>query len=63
MRSIKEIQNFGKLVILDDGSKWEINFVDSIRTMLWLPFDRIEESLGKLTNLRNNQSVVARRKL
>ena len=61
---IREIQDSGKLVILDDGSKWEIGIFDSMETRMWMRMDRIDVSLGKLTNLsQRNKSVDARRKL
>jgi hypothetical protein len=62
-RSIREIQDSGKLIVLDDGSKWEVTSYDAYHTKLWMRSDQIDESFGKLTNLtRGMQSVRARRK-
>jgi hypothetical protein len=38
---VKEKANGGRLIILEDGSLWEINSVDRIETMLWLPTESI----------------------
>ena len=63
LRSIHDIQDFGKLILLDDGSKLEISSFDAFHTQMWMLMDQVEESLGKLTNVsRGNQSVDARRK-
>ncbi len=62
-RSIREILESGKLIVLDDGSKWEVSPYDAYHTKLWMRSDQIDESFGKLTNLtRGMQFVLARRK-
>ena len=60
--SIREIQDSGKLLILSDGSKWEISSFDSFHTRMWMRMDTIEVQLGKLTNETRKQTVDARRK-
>jgi hypothetical protein len=62
--TILEIKDSGELVILSDGSKWEISSFDAFHTRMWMTFDRVEVGPGKLINLsRGNKSVTARRKI
>ncbi len=35
---VKTVENNGKIVRLEDGSVWEIHFIDSIKSAIWLPF-------------------------
>jgi hypothetical protein len=58
---IQKIESLGKLIILNDGSKWSISPIDTIHTALWLPMDRVEVGMSHLTNLRNNKKVSAQR--
>ena len=50
--SVKEIQDSGKSIVLDDGSKWSISSFDAFNTRMWMRFDNIEINFNKLTNLR-----------
>lgn len=60
---ISEVQDSGKLVVLNDGSKWSVDIVDSIHTALWLAMDKVEVSSNKLINLsRLNKAVKVERK-
>lgn len=34
---VTDVANNGKAITLADGSEWEIHFIDSIRSSLWLP--------------------------
>jgi len=38
---IQDISNNGKVVVLEDGSRWEIHRMDRIDTSLWMPTDDI----------------------
>lgn len=38
---IQEVSDGGRMVILEDGSIWEISTIDQIYTMLWLPITDI----------------------
>ncbi len=61
---IKEIKDSGTLIILEDGSKWEINSFDSFHTKMWMKSDLVEVYFGNLKNVsRNNVSVFAKKKL
>ena len=60
--SVKEIQDSGKVIVLDDGSTWSVSSIDAFNTRMWMRFDSIEINFNKLTNLsRRNQTVDARR--
>ena len=60
--SVKEIQDSGKLIVLDDASKWSVSSFDAFNTRMWMRFDNIEINFNKLTNLsRGSQTVDARR--
>lgn len=48
--SIRKIEDSGKLIILDDSSKWEVSFIDTIDTRIWMMFDKISMKGDKMTN-------------
>lgn len=61
---IREVKDRGKLIILSDGSKWEISSFDAFHTMMWMPFDEIEVGVAHLINVsRRSQRVSAQRTL
>jgi hypothetical protein len=61
--TIRDIQDSGKLLVLDDGSKWEVDSCDALNTRMCMRIDKVEVVPGKVINLsRNNQSISARRK-
>lgn len=39
---IRSVEGGGGIVVLEDGSRWEVNPIDRIDTMLWLPITDIE---------------------
>jgi hypothetical protein len=51
----------GTIVKLEDGSLWEIDSVDRIDTMLWLPTTDVTVCDDKLINTEDNETVGARR--
>jgi len=60
---VSSIEDGGAIVVLGDGSRWEIGLMDRIKTMLWLPAQSVvvERGIGNQTTLKNtskNQSVV-----
>ena len=60
---IRKIEDSGKLIILDDSSKWEVASYDSFTTRMWMIMDNVSVSLNKMTNLsRNNETVSVTRK-
>ena len=59
---IREVKDGGKLIVLNDGSKWQISSFDAFHTMMWMPFDEIEVGVAHLINVsRRNQRVSAQR--
>jgi hypothetical protein len=55
---IRKIEDSGKLIILDDSSKWEVNSYDAFTTRMWMIMDNVSVSLNKMTNLsRKNETV------
>ena len=60
---IRKIEESGKLIILDDSSKWEVSSYDTFTTRMWMIMDNVSVSLNKMTNLsRNNETVSVARK-
>jgi hypothetical protein len=60
---IRKIEDSGKLIILNDSSKWEVGSYDSFTTRMWMIMDNVSVSLNKMTNLsRNNETVSVTRK-
>jgi len=60
---IRKIEDSGKLIILDDSSKWEVSSYDAFTTRMWMIMDNVSVSLNKMTNLsRNNETVSITRK-
>jgi hypothetical protein len=45
---IKRVIEHGELIVLEDGTIWQINQLDRINTMLWLPIDNIQIVEGDL---------------
>ena len=51
----------GSIVILEDGSVWEISLLDKLNTTLWIPMDDIIVCNRKLINTDDNTAVGAKR--
>ena len=58
---VQDVMADGEFVKLEDGSVWEIDVVDQIDTMLWLPATDIIACPDKLINTEDNETVGARR--
>jgi hypothetical protein len=58
---VQDVMSNGEFVKLEDGSVWEIDGVDQIDTMLWLPTTDIIACPDKLINTDDNETVGARR--
>ncbi|MBX5496674.1 MAG: hypothetical protein IRZ15_15170 [Bryobacteraceae bacterium] len=56
---IDSVTGSGKLVKLEDGSIWEVDGVDSINSMLWLPTEEILICGQTLINVDNGEKVRA----
>lgn len=58
---VQEVLNDGEIVILEDGSVWQVDLVDAIDSSLWLPTSDIIACEDKLINTDDNESVDATR--
>lgn len=58
---IRSKSDDGAVVILEDGSVWEISSIDRIYTILWLPITDIVACPDKLINTDDGEVVEARR--
>ena len=56
-------EKFGEILIFLDGSTWQINFIDKVKTTLWLPADEIKVTQKGmqyfLTHIKKNETVTA----
>ncbi|HBJ34994.1 MAG TPA: hypothetical protein DDZ51_09585 [Planctomycetaceae bacterium] len=51
---IEDIKYGGKLIVLDDGSRWEVDEFDASTAEMWGPFDKvvvIDNEMFKLDDL------------
>ncbi len=44
---IQKVIDGGKLILLEDGSMWEISPIDIVTTCIWLPVSNISVMSGK----------------
>ncbi len=44
---VQEVSSGGSIVTLEDGSMWEVNVVDRIYTMIWLPITDITVTVAR----------------
>ncbi|OGA45863.1 MAG: hypothetical protein A3G24_18430 [Betaproteobacteria bacterium RIFCSPLOWO2_12_FULL_62_13] len=58
---MESVSGDGEIVKLEDGSIWQVDAVDAIDTMLWLPTTEIVVCDDKLINTDDNESVDATR--
>ncbi len=56
---VQSVSGNGEIVQLEDGSIWQVDAVDAIDTMLWLPTTEVVVCDGKLINTDDNESVDA----
>jgi hypothetical protein len=52
---IQDIKYDGRLIILDDGTRWEVDSVDTMTAELWSAFDKvvvIDDEMFKLDDLQ-----------
>jgi hypothetical protein len=56
---VDSVSNNGQIVKLEDGSIWEIDPLDTIDTMLWLPTTRVVTFSDNLINTDNNETAFA----
>jgi hypothetical protein len=58
---IESVSDDGTIVKLEDGSVWEVDAVDAITSMLWLPVTDVIACSDKIINTDDNEKVSARR--
>jgi hypothetical protein len=58
---ISSVSGNGQIVVLEDGTVWEIDAVDTIDTMLWLPTENVLICGSRMINIRNGKAVRATR--
>lgn len=58
---VDSVSSDGEIVKLEDGSIWEVDPVDAVDSMLWLPTTEIIACDGKLINTDDNETVSATR--
>jgi hypothetical protein len=61
---ITKISDFGRLIVLEDGSRWDVSSIDKAISMMWLITDNVlvESVYGnrcKITNIKRKESVEA----
>ncbi|MFO1505935.1 MAG: hypothetical protein U1F23_02460 [Lysobacterales bacterium] len=59
--SVRSKADDGSIVILDDGSVWQVSSVDTVDARLWLPAEQIVACDDKLINTDDNSTVEAQR--
>lgn len=58
---VQSVSSDGAIVILEDGSVWEIDPADQVDTALWLPTTNIVACDGKLIDTDDNEIAEAKR--
>jgi hypothetical protein len=56
---VKSVSSNGEIVILEDGSVWQVDSVDAIDSALWLPTTNIVACDDKLVNTDDGETVEA----
>lgn len=59
--SVRSKADDGSIVILDDGSVWQVSSVDAVDARLWLPAEQIVACDDKLINTDDHSTVEAQR--
>jgi hypothetical protein len=58
---IKSVDGDGKIITLEDGSKWEVDDVDTVDTAIWLPISDVVVCETKMINTDDNESAEVKR--
>lgn len=64
---ISRIEKSGSILVLSDGSRWEVALLDQLKAGLWLPNSAVElarvgAGQATITNTSLRQSVTATRR-
>jgi len=54
---IQDIKGDGKILILEDGSMWEVSDVDTVTTSIWLPISNVVTCSDKIINVDDGETV------
>lgn len=54
---IENIKYEGRLIVLDDGSKWEVDSGDASVAEMWSPFDKVLIADGEMFRLDETEMV------
>ena len=56
---VQSVSSDGSIVILEDSSVWQVNLIDRVDTMLWLPITDITVCGDALVNTEDNEVAEA----
>jgi len=56
---IKEIKDSGKIIILDDSTKWEVDMFDRIDTRMWMRMDSVTIKGNKMINHSQRDKTIS----
>jgi len=54
---IEDIKYDGRLIILDDGTRWEVEAIDSTTAELWSPLDKVVVIDDEMYKLEDTEKV------
>jgi hypothetical protein len=60
---IKEIKDSGKIIILDDSTKWEVSMFDRIDARMWMRMDSVTVKGNKMTNHSQRDKTISVKRL
>jgi hypothetical protein len=58
---ISSVMSDGQIIKLEDGSIWEVDAIDTVDSMLWLPIENVLICGNRLINTDNGEKVGAKR--
>jgi hypothetical protein len=60
---IKEIKDSGKIIILDDSTKWEVDMFDRIDARMWMRMDSVTVKGNKMINHGQRDKTISVKRL
>ncbi|NID06834.1 hypothetical protein HBF26_18250 [Luteibacter jiangsuensis] len=58
---VQSVADDGGIIVLNDGTIWEVSSIDKIDSALWLPMTEVVVCDDKLINVDDNETVEATR--
>lgn len=55
--NIDQIKYDGRVVILDDGTRWEVDTIDTVTSDMWMPGDRVVVINDEMYKLDDSERV------